>query len=220
MKQKGKYFIFSVLAFAIALASVESLPRLFRALNERGVLLSGMTSADASVVAHIIVTGVLLILFGLIWFRRSAIFPPKNIETDESVPKRIPRKIISILLLAFSLQYLNNLIVIILSIIMPNQVMAYNTTMGGATSGAVWLIILYSVIIAPVIEEIIFRGLVFGYARKVFPVWLAILFQAALFGIYHWNLVQGIYAFVLGIFLGYLCLKGPGIRYSDQPLVK
>ncbi|MCC8140972.1 MAG: CPBP family intramembrane metalloprotease, partial [Lachnospiraceae bacterium] len=173
-----------------------------------------MDSTNWNVVMHVIILGVLAILFGLIWFRRSVVFPPKNAETDSSLPKRTPRKIISIFVLAFSLVFLGTVVTLVCAKIMPNQVMDYATAFNDAMSGIVWLTMLYVVILAPVIEEIIFRGLVFGYARKVFPVWLAILFQAALFGIYHWNLTQGIYAFVLGIFLGYLCLKGPGIRYS------
>lgn len=37
--------------------------------------------------------------------------------------------------------------------------------------------------------------------------WIANCIQALLFGIYHLNLIQGIYAFVIGLALGYLCQR-------------
>ena len=59
-------------------------------------------------------------------------------------------------------------------------------------------------VIAPVLEELFFRFLILFSAKKFFPFYAANIIQAALFGIYHMNPVQGIYAFVLGLFIGYL----------------
>ena len=64
--------------------------------------------------------------------------------------------------------------------------------------------ILLVVIIAPILEELIFRGLILSLSRKFLPFLAADIIQAGLFGIYHMNLVKGIYAFVLGLFIGYL----------------
>ena len=64
---------------------------------------------------------------------------------------------------------------------------------------------LATLILAPIVEEVVFRGLIFGYLRRAgtgFPV--ANLIQAVCFGLYHMNLVQGIYAFLCGLLLGYL----------------
>lgn len=57
-------------------------------------------------------------------------------------------------------------------------------------------------IIGPVIEEIIFRGLIFNELRRNIPVVWALIIQALLFGIYHMNPTQAIYASCLGIVLG------------------
>ncbi len=214
MKQKWKYFLFSILPFAIEPVAIRLSGLVILSLRSRGVLPGTMDSTNLNIWIHVVVLGVLAILFGLIWFRRSVVFPPKNTETDSSLPKRTPRKIISIFILAFSLDFLGSVIMMACARIFPNQFVSNNTNLNDALSGIVWITLIYAVILGPVIEEIIFRGLAFGYARKIFPVWLALIFQAALFGIYHWNLTQGIYAFVIGLFLGYLCLKGPGIRYS------
>ena len=73
------------------------------------------------------------------------------------------------------------------------------------------LLLLYSVLLGPICEELIFRGVTLRLARKALPFWFANLFQAVLFGIYHMNWIQGIYAFAFGILLGYICEKGGSI---------
>lgn len=59
-------------------------------------------------------------------------------------------------------------------------------------------LILYGVV-SPFVEEVIFRGFVYGRMRVYMPRALAVLVSALLFGVYHGNLVQGIYGFVMGI---------------------
>ncbi len=61
-------------------------------------------------------------------------------------------------------------------------------------------------IAGPIIEEIIFRGLILKELGKNMPDVPAVIIQAVLFGIYHLNLTQAIYASVLGAILGAVCL--------------
>lgn len=56
-------------------------------------------------------------------------------------------------------------------------------------------------VVAPFAEEILFRRVIYKKLRGISPVWLAAVVSALLFGVYHGNLVQGIYAFIMGIFL-------------------
>ncbi|MDF2804531.1 MAG: amino terminal protease family protein, partial [Anaerocolumna sp.] len=56
-------------------------------------------------------------------------------------------------------------------------------------------------------EEFIFRGVTLKKAQKVMPFIGANILQAILFGVYHGNLVQGVYAFILGLFLGFVCYQ-------------
>ncbi|WP_265445841.1 CPBP family intramembrane glutamic endopeptidase [Acetivibrio straminisolvens] len=62
-------------------------------------------------------------------------------------------------------------------------------------------------IMAPIIEEIIFRGLVLNELKKAIPIYPAIILQALIFGIYHMNPLQGAYAALLGIVLGIVTEK-------------
>lgn len=65
-----------------------------------------------------------------------------------------------------------------------------------------WLILLTIGIIAPIAEELLFRGLVFHMFNRHMNVKVALIIQGLLFGAFHMNLVQGLYASVLGIVLG------------------
>ncbi|MEW4413345.1 CPBP family intramembrane glutamic endopeptidase [Clostridium sp. AN503] len=61
-----------------------------------------------------------------------------------------------------------------------------------------------TVLILPLTEELIFRGLGYWRMRKELPfLWAAVL-SAVYFGLYHGNLYQGIYAAFLGGFLALL----------------
>ena len=57
-----------------------------------------------------------------------------------------------------------------------------------------------TVIIAPISEEVIFREWIYNFLKKRTKFYNII--QAFLFGLYHFILVQSIYAFISGIFLG------------------
>lgn len=71
---------------------------------------------------------------------------------------------------------------------------------GGSTTVSMFL---YAAIAAPIWEELLFRGILLRllrpYGRR-----FAILGSAVLFGLFHGNLLQTPYAFVMGLLLGYL----------------
>lgn len=58
-------------------------------------------------------------------------------------------------------------------------------------------------LISPIVEEIVFRGLVFNRMRRYYPAATAIIVSGVLFGAYHGNLVQGLYGGCMGILLAY-----------------
>ena len=74
--------------------------------------------------------------------------------------------------------------------------------------------ILYVAVLAPVVEELIFRLGIMGLAGKWLPFAVANVIQAVLFGLYHWNPVQSVYAFLLGMIIGYAVHKSGDVRYG------
>lgn len=57
---------------------------------------------------------------------------------------------------------------------------------------------------SPVTEEIVFRGLIFNRLRRFCPHTAAVILSGVLFGVYHGNLVQGVYGGCMGILMAYL----------------
>jgi uncharacterized protein len=67
------------------------------------------------------------------------------------------------------------------------------------------------VVAAPVLEEILFRGIILdGYLKNYNPV-NGILISSLLFGLIHGNLAQGIGAFLLGLLFGWIYWKTKSI---------
>ncbi len=63
------------------------------------------------------------------------------------------------------------------------------------------------VILIPLCEEMIYRGMAFRYLRENLPLMKAAVISSLLFAVMHGNPVQGIYAFSLGIVLSLLYEK-------------
>lgn len=59
-------------------------------------------------------------------------------------------------------------------------------------------------ILTPMVEELIFRGLIYRRIRWHLNAVPAMVFSALLFAVFHGNLLQGIYAFALGLLLAFV----------------
>ena len=75
------------------------------------------------------------------------------------------------------------------------------------------LMLTVAVIIAPIAEELVFRGLVQMRIRDYLGPIAGIVISAICFGIYHGNMIQFIYASILGLFLSF------GMEKSQTVLV-
>ena len=87
-----------------------------------------------------------------------------------------------------------------------NLVSALTGVTSGASAGPLlesspgfWILVM--VVIAPVLEELLFRKLLYGACRKRLPAFAAALVTSVLFGVLHLDLLQGLYAFVFSLFL-------------------
>lgn len=68
------------------------------------------------------------------------------------------------------------------------------------------------VLCAPIFEELLFRKAIISRISK-YGDSVAIIFSALIFGLFHGNLLQGGYAFILGIFFGYVFIKTGKVIY-------
>lgn len=126
------------------------------------------------------------------------------LPTNESLLKRCNfkkcslKKILYISLFAMGFAMLNSIFINLVSEYFSSYRMVSNALSAANTSIPQMVII---VIIIPIFEEIFFRGVIFSWLRKNFNIVFAIIVQALVFGIMHGNILQGIYAFVIGIIL-------------------
>ena len=78
---------------------------------------------------------------------------------------------------------------------------------------SVFIKILVMAILAPLVEEFIFRKVLIDRMRP-YGEKLAVVTSALMFGLFHGNLSQFFYAFALGMVFGYVYLKTGRLRYS------
>ncbi len=71
----------------------------------------------------------------------------------------------------------------------------------------------YLVIAAPILEEILFRGIILKEFLKKQSTWKAIIFSSILFGLFHLNPVQVISSFIGGLFIGWILVKMKSLIY-------
>lgn len=161
----------------------------------------------------LVVVGVLLLIVFVPWFYFGCGRPK---ITGKSA-KRVfaPRTLLVVLVLAVGMNYGINSMLQLVYELAPELMESYQELMESTGLGINAWANAAAVILAPLGEELIFRGVIFRYAHKAVTgmqspkkaFWIANCIQALLFGVYHMNLVQGLYAFVIGLVLGYLCQK-------------
>ena len=74
-------------------------------------------------------------------------------------------------------------------------------------SGGLFMEIVSAVIAAPILEELFFRGMIYKRLRDMINVKAAVVISALFFGAFHGNLVQFVYAFIIGLMLAYVYEK-------------
>lgn len=70
-----------------------------------------------------------------------------------------------------------------------------------------------TVFLGPVLEEVVFRGLLLNRLLEGFSERTAVYVSAALFAVFHGNLLWILYAFAMGLFMTRLSMKEDGIFY-------
>lgn len=117
-----------------------------------------------------------------------------------------PSSVAYIVLLALGVAHAIDLLFILIAILSPQTMDNYVQLIedSGLTSYSVaWFF--STLVLPPLVEELIFRGLTLRLFRRAgVSFYVANFLQALLFGIFHMNIVQGIYAFLLGLLMGYL----------------
>lgn len=87
-----------------------------------------------------------------------------------------------------------------------------NTAFAATNTFETVIQILVLVIIAPIVEEYLFRGYVFTECKKMYSLTASLILNGLLFGLFHMNILQGINAFFLGIVLSLIYYHRANIK--------
>ncbi|MBO4592298.1 MAG: CPBP family intramembrane metalloprotease [Eubacterium sp.] len=149
----------------------------------------------------------LMIIFCGIW-----LYYLRNTSDDHFYPNLRFRfsilVFILLIILGFAIQVSTDSFLYVLTKAMPKVLSSYNIMIKNFTSITNPLYLFTVIVLAPIGEEIVFRGLTLHYASgAVKNLGSAIILQGVLFGIYHGSVIQGIYAMIFGVLLGVICVR-------------
>lgn len=107
------------------------------------------------------------------------------------------------LTIGFSALFFSGYIVQGLAMLFPEPYEAYVELFENLALGSALSLFIAVAVIAPLFEEILFRGYIFDqFERRFAAIGMTIVASGVLFGLYHLNIFQGVFASVLGIVLG------------------
>ena len=165
-------------------------------------------SNDGVVVSLISATFTTMIL-GIIWYKKV-----KDNTDEESTDNKILYTsslncikildIVNYLWVSFGCTLVISIALMFLGRYIPNEMADYEELILVSGIGSDIWVILMAVMIAPIGEECLFRGVTLERTKKVGKFYVANILQAFLFALAHMNLVQGFYVFLLGIVFGYI----------------
>lgn len=125
------------------------------------------------------------------------------------------KKFIVYIAISLTLMWIGNLIGLTITEILGNLIQSEiaNPIVETIDSSSVYTNLLLMVIMAPIFEEIIFRKLLIDRTIK-YGKGVSILLSALIFGLFHGNLNQFFYAFLIGGFFAYVYIKTGKIIYT------
>lgn len=145
---------------------------------------------------------------GLLILRKA---PAKPLEKHSMKPGRYLVSAIICIFMMYAGNILGAIVTALLQLL-PG-ISAENPVLSYAADTSVIPKVLFMVILAPVIEEYVFRKQLID-RMDIYGEKLAVVTSALMFGLCHGNLSQLFYAFSLGLVFGYVYLKTGKLRYS------
>jgi membrane protease YdiL (CAAX protease family) len=189
--------VWVLIGFGIALLIVQQLVYL---LVDFGVSFAGVDESIVNaVIAAVIYLLSILIVIGVPWYLR------RDFVTKEAMGMtRLPSWTDIFLSPVGFIIYLigSGLLVYLASQVIPgfNADQTQSTGFTHLTYYSQYLVAFMTlIIVAPLAEETLFRGFLYGKLRKIMPVWVAMIITSALFGFVHgqWNVGVDVFALSL-----------------------
>lgn len=208
MKKIGRYLKCVLpLVVMLGIQVIASSVQLMRYILQYG-LTAGTNAYMNDTMQVLLMSDVLVLLIFSLWYFVSVRKRHKQQGNKERSLFEI-RDLGKLLLLAVGMQFLIGIFLSIWQILDPTRMNDYSELMDDVGIGTLSLLSVFTAaIIGPIEEELVFRGVTAEYLKRAgASFWLLNILQALLFGIAHLNLIQGSYAFFIGLVSGYLVLR-------------
>lgn len=144
------------------------------------------------------------------------IYLMKKIESAKITERKIGiKKFFVYLCIALTLMWIGNMVGLIITTILGNTITneIVNPIEELIQNSSIYINLIIISIIAPIFEELFFRKLLIDRTIK-YGATLSILLSAFIFALFHGNLNQFFYAFLLGAFFAYVYTKTGNIIYT------
>ncbi len=162
-------------------------------------LAMSFVTSDIYVLFTLLIYAGYLVIF-LPWYLKA--FP--KIHSEQRWKQVLhPGRIVAVFILGVGIQVVFSQVLMVILVRIPALYDRYASLLSGLKQNDLCTMFTL-IVLAPIGEELIFRGLSLRYLKKAVPWQLAIVIQALLFGLYHLNLVQFSYCFILGLLFGYI----------------
>lgn len=151
---------------------------------------------------------IMLILFS-IWLYNIYKHHPET----QALTRREAHMIIKIPILTLAMNGISSLWFIFISLylesfpLIANSLESFQDTWSTVGDESYFFVLISVVLAGPIVEELLFRGIMFHYLEKIRPGWFAILISGITFGLWHMEPVQVVYAAIMGILLGFIYAK-------------
>ncbi|MCF0147759.1 MAG: CPBP family intramembrane metalloprotease [Clostridium sp.] len=223
MKEKVKAFFASIGYLIVALLSQLLVSviggviiGIFYVINEMGNTTNGMNPVnpdlDSLIQFTLSITNVFLLISSIITVLILFLIykiRKKNCSEELKIKKTSGFNIGFAIILGISCWLFNSGVLSLIDEagLFSNQFQYMEDILAPLSSGSLTLSIITVGIVAPFAEEFLFRGVIYNTLSKKISVRWAIIIQAVLFGVFHFNLIQGAYATLLGLIFGYVTYK-------------
>lgn len=200
------YFIFTVISFAAQIAVI----KLVRQIRPQLFTNTAVSLIISMIPLYCIAAPVLVLLM-----RRLPVSLPVRDPADDDRRRMKPGQFIACLVMTFSAMYIGNLIGLALTGLIGalKGSAVTNSAVELITGTNMWGTVLIAVIIAPVVEELLFRKLLIDRVVR-YGEGVAVLLSGLMFGLFHGNLNQFFYAFFIGMMFAFVYVKTGNIKYT------
>lgn len=138
--------------------------------------------------------------------------PGKAPEKHKMTPGQFAVAFIMCYAVIYGSNLIGSIVIVIIGLLTGNAV-NNSAAVEVASTANMGLTFLYMVLIAPVLEEFVFRKLIVDKTLK-YGQGVAIVMSGVMFGLFHGNLSQFVYATTMGMFLAFLYVKTGNLKIT------